>query len=137
MTTVKEVRVVQGKGLEGDRYFSQIGTFSSKPGSGRDATFIELEAIEALERELKIKLEPKDSRRNIVTIGVPLNHLVGKTFKVGDVSFLGERLCEPCSHLENLTVTGVKDGLIHRGGLRTKILCDGMIRVGDSVQPER
>jgi len=135
MVRVKEVRVVPGRGLEGDRYFNHAGTFSERPGTGRDVTLIELEAIEALERDVKIKLDPKDSRRNITTRGVPLNHLVGKEFRVGDALFRGIRLCEPCSHLETLTLEGVKAGLQHRGGLRAEILNEGIIRVGDRVQP--
>jgi MOSC domain-containing protein YiiM len=137
MVRVKEVRAVPGRGLEGDRYFNHVGTYSNLPGTGREVTLIELEAIEALERDLNMKLDPKDSRRNIVTRGVPLNHLVGKEFRVGDVSFIGRRLCEPCSHLERLTTKGVEAGLLHRGGLRAEILNEGTVRVGDSVQPAR
>jgi MOSC domain-containing protein YiiM len=135
MVSVTEVRAVPGKGLEGDRYFSKVGTYSNNPGSGRDVTLIEVEAIEALKRDYGIELPPADSRRNIVTRGVPLNHLVGQEFKVGQVTLRAIRLCEPCSHLEKLSLKGVQRGLIHRGGLRTHILTGGIIRVGDSVSP--
>ena len=134
MASVNEVRAVPGKGLEGDRYFSQIGTYSTAPGLGRDVTLIEIEAIEALKRDYGIELPLADSRRNIVTRGVPLNHLVGREFKLGNVTLRGIRLCEPCSHLETLSQTGAQRGLIHRGGLRTHILSGGTIRVGDPVQ---
>ena len=134
MVSVTEVRAVPGKGLEGDRYFSKVGTYSNNPGSGRDVTLIEVEAIEALKRDYGIELPPADSRRNIATRGVPLNHLVGRDFKVGEVTLRGVRLCEPCSHLEKLSRKEVQRGLIHRGGLRTHILTDGIIRVGDPVQ---
>lgn len=135
MVSVTEVRAVPGKGLEGDRYFSKVGTYSNNPGSGRDVTLIEVEAIEALKRDDGIELPPADSRRNIVTRGVPLNHLVGQEFKVGQVTLRAIRLCEPCSHLEKLSLKGVQRGLIHRGGLRAHILTGGIIRVGDSVSP--
>ena len=133
MVSVNEVRAVREKGLEGDRYSSGVGTYSNNPGLGRDVTLIEIEAIEALKHDYGIELSPGDSRRNIVTRGVPLNHLVGRDFKVGDVTLRGIRLCEPCSHLEKLSRKGVQRGLIHRGGLRTHILTDGTIRVGDTV----
>ena len=129
------VRAVRGRGLEGDRYFHQVGTYSNHPGSGRDVTLIEAEAIEALARETGIALEPGASRRNIVTRNVPLNRLVGAVFQVGDVLLQGTRLCEPCLHLERLTRKGVLDGLIHRGGLRTVVLESGTMRVGDLVLP--
>lgn len=124
-----------GKGLEGDRYFLKTGTYSNHPGLGRDVTLIEIEAIEAMKRDYDVEIAPGESRRNIVTRGVPLNHLVGREFKVGEVTLRGIRLCEPCSHLEGLSQKGVQRGLIHRGGLRAHILTGGIIRVGDSVSP--
>jgi MOSC domain-containing protein YiiM len=83
-----------------------------------------------------IKLAAADTRRNIATSGVPLNHLVEREFWVGTVLMLGTRLCEPCKYLEDLTQRGVMSGLIHRGALRAKILNDGTIRVGDAVRPK-
>ena len=134
MVSVSEVRAVPGKGLEGDRYFSKVGTYSNNPGSGRDVTLIEIETLEALKRDYGIELGLGESRRNIVTRGVALNHLVGRDFKVGAVTLRGIRLCEPCSHLENLSRKGVQRGLIHRGGLRAHILTGGTIRLGDTIQ---
>jgi MOSC domain-containing protein YiiM len=136
MIALREARAVVGRGLDGDRYFNQVGTYSDRPDPGRDVTLIESEAVEALERDLQIKLDAKDSRRNIVTKGVPLNHLVGRRFRVGDVLLQGIRLCEPCSYLESLTIQGVKNGLVHRGGLRAQILNVGTIRVGDIIKPD-
>ncbi len=136
MKSVTQARAVAGKGLEGDRYFSQMGTYSNQPGSGRDVTLIELEAIEALERDYKVTLAAGQSRRNIVTRGVYLNHLVGQEFKVGSVVLRGMRLCEPCAHMEKLTVKGAVRGLIHRGGLRAEVVKGGMIRVGDRIVVE-
>ena len=136
MIALKEARAVVGRGLEGDRYFNKVGTYSDRSDPGRDVTLIESEAVEALERDLQIKLDAKDSRRNIVTKGVPLNHLVGSKFIVGDVLLQGIRLCEPCSYLESLTIQGVKNGLVHRGGLRAQILNGGTIRVGDAIKPD-
>lgn len=136
MRSVGEVRAVPGQGLEGDRYGSRAGTYSHKPGPDRDVTLIEIEAIEALTRDYGIALDAKDSRRNIATRGVPLNHLVNREFRVGEITLRGLRLCDPCSHLERLTQRGVLRGLVHRGGLRAQILTEGTIRVGDPVQAE-
>ncbi len=135
MVSVKEVHAVPGKGLEGDRYFKEVGTYSARlrPDENCEITMIEIEAIEALKRDLNVELGPGGSRRNIVTRGVPLNHLVGCGFEVGDIVLRGIQLCEPCSHLEGLTKKGVQAGLIHRGGLQAQILTDGIIRVGDTI----
>ncbi len=134
-TSVDEARAVPGKGLEGDRYFKGEGAFSDRPEPGRELTLIEIETIEALERDYKLKLSPGDARRNIVTRGVPLNHLVGIEFSVGEVNLRGIRLNEPCNHLASLTDDNVKPGLVHRGGLRAQILTEGVIRPGDPIQP--
>ncbi len=133
-TPADEVRAFAGRGLEGDRYFSEQGTFSDTPGTGRQVTLIESEAIDAVVRDCEYKLEYKDSRRNIVTRGVALNDLVGEEFLVGDVRMLGVRLCEPCTH--SFPDGNVKKALVHRGGLRADILNDGTIRVGDVIQEQ-
>jgi hypothetical protein len=144
MQTVGEVRAVPGRGLEGDRYFLATGFYSQRPSvGGREVTLIEVEAVEALfsgiedadGQTLGIKLTPDQARRNIATSGVPLNHLVGREFRVGDVLLRGTRLCEPCLHLEELTQRRVMHGLLHRGGLRAQILGEGVIRVGDAIVP--
>jgi MOSC domain-containing protein YiiM len=134
MIAVSEVRAVPGKGLEGDRYFSGSGTWSKKPGPDREVTLIESEAIEAIARDNGVEIAPGQARRNIVTKGVALNHLVGKEFRVGEVTLRGMRLAEPCGHLESLSKPGVKEGLVHRGGLRAQILKEGTIRNGDQIE---
>jgi len=133
MRSVDQVRAVLGRGLEGDRYFNELGTYSNHPGTGRHVTLIETEAIEALKRDYDIDIAPGLSRRNIVTRGVALNHLIGLEFTIGQVTLRGTRLCEPCSHLEKLTRQGVMRGLIHRGGLRAEIVSGGTIRTGDAI----
>jgi len=139
LTSVDEARAIAGKGLEGDRYFLRQGTFTRNPNAtGREVTLIESEAIDALERDYGQKIDHLDSRRNIMTSGVPLNHLVGREFRVGEVRMRGVRLSEPCLHMASLVDEKNKDrirtGLMHRGGLRADILNDGVIRVGDVIE---
>jgi MOSC domain-containing protein YiiM len=133
MNEVAEVLAVAGRGLAGDRYCTSSGTYSHYPGSGREVTLIEVEALDALARDYAVHLAPALTRRNIVCRGVALNHLVGRKFAVGAALLSGARLCEPCMHLENLTVKGTARGLIHRGGLRAEIIVGGVIRVGDAI----
>lgn len=143
MRSLDEVRAIPGRGLEGDRYFFGIGYYSKSPiRGGRDVTLIEIETVEALSRDLPdtagkglgIGFTAANSRRNIATAGVPLNHLVDREFRAGAVLMRGTRLCEPCRYLEELTYPGVFSGLIHRGGLRAEVLSEGVIRVGDPVR---
>lgn len=130
----EQVVAVPGVGLEGDRYALKQGTFF-KPEPAFELTLIEAEAIEALHRDYNLELAPGEARRNIVTRGVGLNHLVGKEFRVGTVLVRGIRLCEPCEHLQKLTGRQLVRGLRHRGGLRAQILTEGIIHVGDAVTP--
>jgi MOSC domain-containing protein YiiM len=125
---------VHASGVVGDRYASESGSWSSKPASGRALTLVEEEAIEAVRRDYGIDLAPGATRRNIVTRGVALNHLVGRTFRVGEVEVVGVRLAEPCAHLEALTAKGVRRAFVHRGGLRGEVASGGRIRVGDAVR---
>ena len=136
MQSVDKVRAIPGKGLEGDRYFFKQGSFY-KPQPDREITLIEAEAIEAFRDDFKIDFDLSATRRNVVTRGVPLNHLVGKEFWIGDVKARGLRLCEPCSHLQRLSHPKVLPGLVHRGGLRAQILSEGTIRVGATVSEAR
>jgi MOSC domain-containing protein YiiM len=125
---VESVRALAGRGLEGNRYF-----FETDAPAGVALTLIAAEAVEAMEREHGISIEPRESRRNVVTRGIDVNELVGKRFRVGDVECRGVQLCEPCTTLEAMTTQGVIKGLAHRGGLNADILSDGQIGVGDAV----
>src|SRR4051812_22399506 len=75
-----------GRGLDGDRYFDERGTFSNVHGRGYDLTLIDAEVLGELD------LAPEDARRNVVTRGIDLNALVGERFQVGTVDCFGVRL---------------------------------------------
>ena len=124
---VPSAHAVAGQGLAGNRYF-----FDQAP-AGRAITLIAVEAVEALEAEHGISLEPAATRRNVLTRGIDVNALVGRRFRIGEVECEGIELCEPCLHLQSMTQPGVIDGLVHRGGLNADILEGGDIRVGDLV----
>jgi MOSC domain-containing protein YiiM len=129
MQTVDEVRAVPGRGLEGDRYFDH-----PQMEPKRELTLVEAEAVEAFRSEFKIDFGLEGTRRNLITRGVPLNHLVGREFWIGGVKARGIQLCEPCATLQRLSHPKVLPGLIHRGGLRAQILSEGTIRVGEVIR---
>lgn len=131
--SVQSVQAVADKGLEGDRYFGCVREGVPRPDKA--VTLIEAEAIEALARDLGIELEPGETGRNVTTRGVPLNHLVARRFRVGEVVLEGVELCEPCGHLQKQTGKPLLKALLHRGGLRARIVEGGEIRVGDLVSP--
>jgi MOSC domain-containing protein YiiM len=135
MQPVVTATALPGQGLLGDRYAAKAGTFTPRSDRlrGYDLTLIESEVLERVIFPDGSHLTAPESRRNVVTRGIDLNALVGREFTIGSVRALGQRLCEPCVHLQRLTRPGVIAGLVHQGGLRADILTDGEIRLGDTI----
>jgi MOSC domain-containing protein YiiM len=123
------------RGLEGDRYAEAAGTFSPRGDHrpGYDLTLIAAEVLDELTADGHT-IGFAATRRNVLTRGIDVNALVGRTFRIGDVLCAGRRLCEPCAHLERLSGPGVLRPLIHRGGLRVDIVSDGEIRRGAPIR---
>jgi MOSC domain-containing protein YiiM len=137
MTPNTEVRAIEGVGLHGDRYSTEneSGKYSDRPAPHRQVTFVEREVIAAVNDEAGVELGEHETRRNLVTEGVPLHHLIGQTFVVGAVVFRGIKSCPPCAYLEELTRPGVRAALQNRGGLRAEIVSGGTLRIGDEITP--
>ncbi|WP_372398930.1 MOSC domain-containing protein [Azospirillum sp. HJ39] len=139
MEELTEARCVAGRGIEGDRYFAGTGTYSPKPDV-REVTLIEQEALDALSRNDPplqhgpLIVSPADHRRNLTVRGVPLNHLVGRRFRVGEVILRGGRLNFPCKYLEELLGLPVYLPLYNRSGLNCGIERGGIIRPGDTIE---
>ena len=135
MQAATECVAVAGRGLQGDRYFSNIGTFSPNPQRPDfEITLIEKECVEAFARGSGLAFTAADARRNIVTEGIQLNDLTGLQFTVGDVLLQGIRLCEPCTHLARISFPEALQGLVHKGGLRAQIIRGGKLGVGDEIR---
>jgi MOSC domain-containing protein YiiM len=131
--SVEQAHIVPGKGIEGDRYYTQPGIHDESTKPGQEITLIEMEAIEAICREEGIHLTPAQTRRNIATRGVPLNDLVGRMFSIGNLQLRGVRLCEPCDYLANRTDPRILNSMAHRGGLRAEIISEGIIHRNDTI----
>ena len=135
MRELTEAKLVAGSGIEGDRYSLGTGTYSMKPEPGRQVTLIEAETLEALARDEDIELTPHEHRRNLTVTDVPLNHLVGRQFRVGEVLLEGTRLNFPCKYLELVTGKALYTPLLNRSGLNCIIVEGGVIRPGDPLTP--
>lgn len=136
MQAVESAHLIAGCGIEGDRYWRGAGTFSHWPRD-HELTLVEAEVIESVTAEWSLTFTPGETRRNIVTRDIRLNPLVGRRFRIGNALCIGTRLCEPCAHLEKMTGKGgLARMMVHRGGLRARILEDGTIRIGDRLIPE-
>ena len=137
MVRVERAAAHAGRGLEGDRYFDDRGTFSNAHGRGHDLTLIEAELLDAL-TFASGRLAPEEARRNIVTRGIDLNALVGERFRIGEVECFGRasasraRTSSACPRRAS---PGRCAPLIHKGGLRVDLLSDGEIGLGAAVAP--
>ncbi len=132
---VPSVRVVVGKGIEGDRHFGK------RKVPGENLTLVEAEELEAFAQEQGVPVDLSGSRRNIVTRGVRLNDLVGREFRLGTALLRGVELCEPCSVMGRLYALPDWPGprtvrqMLHRAGLRADVLQTGVFKVGDALLP--
>ena len=137
MLNVNQIVLEIGKGIFGDRYYNQEGTFSNKGEiePDRDVTLIEIEKIDALNKEYDLNITAEDFRRNIVVSNCDLNSLVGKEFQIGEVVLKGLRLCEPCKYLSNkLDNEKVLSQMVHKAGLRAQIIKGGSIDLNSQVE---
>ncbi len=139
MQSKDAAEAVAGKGLRGDRYFDAAGSWSGNKGrplpeADRALTLFEAEALEIIERDEGIDLEPADHRRNVTTRGIAVDHLLDERFRIGEAVCEGTEICEPCAYLESLTEEGVLSALVHRGGLNVRIVESGTIAVGDEIE---
>ena len=124
-----------GYGIKGDFYHARAKAKGEPAPAEQHITLTAAEAILACREEYGLHLRPAECRRNLITVGVSLNPLVGKTFKVGPVTLKGIKLAEPCGLLEKLTgLEGLAKAMRHRAGLRCEILESGEIREGDAIE---
>lgn len=125
MQNVNQMVLEENKGIFGDRYYYQKGTFSNKGEiePDRDVTLIQIESINDFNKQNKQDITPEDLRRNIVTSNCNLNDLIDKEFQIGNVVLKGIRLCEPCSFLaKKLDNEKFLKAMQNRSGLRAQII---------------
>lgn len=126
-----------GRGVVGDRYYYDRGTFSKKFGGtpAVEATLISREEIDAFNRAAGRDCAARDFRRNLVTEGIDLAGLIGREFRIGPTVLAGIRFCEPCAHLAAMLGREIMDHMVHRAGIRARIVAGGPVRPGDPVEP--
>jgi len=135
MQSIEQAQLEAGRGMVGDRYYCEQGTFSERLAGlpDKELTLIESEAVDAFNREQGFEFNYGDFRRNIVTQGVRLNELEGREFSLGGVRLRGVRLCEPCAHLADILTDAIMPALVHKTGLRAEIISSGNVQLGDPL----
>ena len=136
MRPLEAATLEAGRGIVGDRYHAGTGAFSRWPGEGRAVSLIEAETLDAILAETGLDLRRGQHRRNLVTRGVRLAELIGRTFKIGTATLRGTRVCTECRRPDNLLGHDrplIKSALRGRPGLRADVVAGGRLRVGDAV----
>ena len=134
MDELPKANLVAGIGIEGDRYATGLGTYSKRYHLDRQVTLIEIEVLESIARDRGVELLPSEHRRNLTTRDVPLGHLVGQYFRVGDCVLYGGRMNVPCLYLETLIAKKVFKPLINRSGLNCRVVVGGTIRIRERIE---
>ena len=125
------VEVIASKGIVGDRYFHNFN------GDREQITLIESENIDYYNKTFNTNFNYLQFRRNIVTKGIELNHLVGKNIFLGTIKLKVNDLCRPCKDLQiRLDQKNIIKEFLRKGGLRCEILTSGNIKVGDKIKVE-
>jgi molybdopterin-guanine dinucleotide biosynthesis protein A len=125
MLAVDHIDCVAGRGIRGDRFFD------FKPDYKGQITFFQAEDLAALWHDLAVPPSARDpaaTRRNVITESLSLPDLIGEEFELQGVRFLGTEECRPCYWMDGAIVTGAEQWMRGRGGLRARILTDGILR---------
>ena len=123
---VEQVECIAGRGLRGDRFFDHGPDYKGQ------ITFFAMEVVEALTRELRLAgARPGLTRRNVFTRGADLNTLIGVEFDIQGMRFAGTEEARPCYWMNHaFRNERVEEWLQGRGGLRARILTDGVLKCG-------
>jgi MOSC domain-containing protein YiiM len=120
---VTQIDCVAGCGIRGDRFFDFKENYKGQ------ITFFALEVFDALRCDLNLpKAQPAATRRNVVVAGLDLNSLIGAEFEIQGVRFAGIEECKPCYWMNSAIGPGAEDWLQGRGGLRARILTNGILQ---------
>lgn len=119
--------LVTGKGIEGDRYFGRPAY--------RNVTLVSEDAVRDASSTIGVDYRVGSTRRNVTVRDLDVMTLLGKEFRLGGARLRGERPCEPCDMMETSVGEGAREALVHRAGIRARIMEGGNVRVGDAVEP--
>jgi MOSC domain-containing protein YiiM len=118
---VQEVRIREGLGIVGDRYFGKRAHSEA--------------AVTVIAREsLPPGADLTHVRRNILVAGIAVDELIGSVLVLdsgsGPVQLRVVRAANPCAWMDVTIAPGAWRALRGKGGVRCTPLTDGVLRVG-------
>ena len=126
---INQAFLEKGKGIVNDRYY---GNFKEKK---EQVTLINLEEINNFNNQIKLNIDAKDFRRNIIISGINLNELINKKIKINEVNLIIHEICQPCKYLQDkLKTPGLVKMLVNKSGVRAEIINSGSLSVGDTIK---
>ena len=121
---VDTIECLAGRGIVNDRYLDHTEDFKGQ------ITFFDWAVLERIRTQCNLPdLDPKLFRRNVLTSGIDLNTLIGQRFTLQGILFEGAEECRPCYWMDDAIAPGAEDYLQGHGGLRARILTDGVLQV--------
>ena len=126
---INQAFLEKNKGIVNDRYYNH---YKDKK---EQVTFINLEEIDAFNKNLEKNIDYKDFRRNIIISGIDISKYINKKIIIKDVILKIHELCQPCNYLQNkLSIPNLVKMLVNRSGVRAEIVSSGFISVGDHIK---
>ena len=89
LKSLTTAHLVPNRGIEGDRYFYNLGSFSTGEVPAYDVSIIEEDMYQQLVQESLRSGNVKALRRNIVVSGSSLAMLIDRPFQIGTTLFRG------------------------------------------------
>ncbi len=127
LVSLASASLVEGHGIEGDRYF----------GTTRQVTVVCTGEVAKAESERGLgPMDPAHTRRNLVidTDEIPRAH--GTRIRIGQVELAVWRDCAPCEQMNDIFGDGARAALKERAGVSARVVRGGTITVGDPVNIE-
>ncbi len=124
LVSLANATLIEGKGIEGDRYF----------GTTRQVTVVAAGEVAKAESERGMgPMDPADTRRNLVLDldEIPREH--GARIVIGEVELSVWRDCAPCEQMDEIFGEGARPALRERAGVSAQVIRGGTIKVGDPV----
>ena len=126
---INQAFLEKGKGIVNDRYY---GNFKEKK---EQVTLINLEEINNFNNQIKLNIDAKDFRRNIIISGINLNELINKKIEINEVNLIIHEICQPCKYLQDkLKTPRLVKMLVNKSGVRAEIIKSGSLSVGDTIK---